>query len=116
MNVVKNYTEINLEKQKQQQDSIYNQYKTVFSLRKQLSVASGTLEFIDLDNNDHYIYTNETPTHDILVVANFRNKDIDVELPLDVSGYVELLSNCTQTLQKDMHLEPYDALVYVKEK
>jgi glycosidase len=116
MNVVSNYPQINLEDQKQDPSSIYNDYKRVFKLRKELQVTNGILEFVDIDNKEHYIYTNTTPSHEILVVANFTANTIHVELPIDIEGYDVLLSNCKQSLQSQMTLQPYDAIVYKKER
>jgi len=114
MNVVGNYKDINLQSQLQDPDSVFHHYKKAFHLRKQYAISSGMLDFIDLEGQDSYIYTNTVDTGTILTVANFRNKTIKVTLPIDVTGYEVLLSNCKKTLQATMTLEPYDAIVYFK--
>lgn len=116
MKVVGNYRDINLADQQDEPDSIYRNYKRVFLLRKQWKVAGGTLDFIDLEDDDNYIYTNDTEQGTILVVANFRNKPIDVTLALDLDGFEMVLSNCGDKLAPQMTLAPYDAMVYFQTK
>lgn len=116
MNVVQNYPTINYEAQRQDCDSIFRQYQSVFLKRKDWNIASGTMEFIDIENDNHYIYVNETVSHQIVVIANFRNRVLPVHIDLDLSKHKLVYSNCDTTWQPDMILQPYDALVYVKPK
>ncbi|MBN2604911.1 MAG: alpha-glucosidase [Bacilli bacterium] len=113
MNTVKNYHDINLAKQKEDEHSIFNTYKKIFQYRKMDDISSGTITFIDIENPDTYCYKNET-THAIyLVVANFREREIDVTLPIDVKDYECFMSNYTdRPLMTQMHLKPYEAIVY----
>lgn len=113
--VVGNYPQINLAQQLTDKDSVFRHYQTVFKMRKDYHVSDGKLEFIDLENDDSYIYTNTVESGTILVVANFRNKDLTVQLDIDLTGYQVLLSNCKVELNSTMFLAPYDAIVYYKE-
>ncbi|QMS85679.1 glycoside hydrolase family 13 protein [Candidatus Xianfuyuplasma coldseepsis] len=116
MNVVGSYPTINLAAQQTDPTSIFNQYKTVFSMRKKRGISDGTLTFIELDHPDHYCYTNKVQEGTILVIANFRNKETLITLDMELDGYEELLSNCQQSLQPNMILQPYDAIVYFKKE
>ena len=59
MNVVNNYKELNLENEQKDDASIYNTYKKLFKLRKDLNIANGKMDFIDIESKDSYIYKNK---------------------------------------------------------
>lgn len=115
MNVNKNYKEVNLSSQLKDENSIYNTYKTVFKLRKELNIADGSMEFIDFEGKDSYIFTNKLEDTTLLVVTNFRNKEITINLDIELEGYEVLLSNyVSQEVKPQMTLKPYEAIVYKK--
>lgn len=115
MNVNKNYKEVNLSSQLKDENSIYNTYKTVFKLRKELNIADGSMEFIDFEGKDSYIFTNKLEDTTLLVVTNFRNKEITIDLDIELEGYEVLLSNyVSQEVKPQMTLKPYEAIVYKK--
>jgi glycosidase len=115
MNVVQNYKDVNLENEKSIPDSIFNTYKKLFKLRKDLHISNGKMDFIELENNDSYIYTNKLQDATLLVVANFRNKDIVVELDIDLTGFVYFMGNDKErAIHSTMSLAPYETLVYIK--
>ncbi len=114
INVVGNYQKINLDKQKKEENSLFNSYKKVFHLRKELNVANGEITFIQLENDDNFIYKTKTSKGEILVVANFRGYAIDVNFGFDISQYKLIISNNDSMLKKEMSLSPYDAFVLFK--
>jgi glycosidase len=115
MNVVGNYKTINLEDEMQDESSIYQTYKEVFALRKEWNLDEGSLRFLDLENKDSYVYENKAQDISVLVVANFKDTSIQVELDIDTLGYVYCMGNSEKKeLQKTMDLGPYEALVYCK--
>lgn len=115
MNVNRNYQEINLEKEKNIEKSIYNTYKKIFKLRKDLNVADGKMDFIDIENDKSYIYTNKLSNKELLVIANFSGENIDVKLDIDLVGYTYLMGNEEgREVSKSMTLSPYETLVYIK--
>ncbi len=117
MNSVRNYKTINLENEKKDENSIFNTYKDVLRLRKEYEINAGDITFIDIDNSDSYMYTNNTKKATFLVVANFRNKSINVQLDIDLEGYSLLKYNYTKKeVEKHMSLKPYESLVYMKVK
>jgi glycosidase len=116
MNVVGNYRSINYQSQVDDPDSIFRAYQSVFQTRKEWDVASGSLEFYELENDNHYIYTNKVETGTILVIANFRGFPIDVTLDMDLNGYEIRYTNCDKIPTKEMHLDPYDAIVLFQKK
>ena len=117
MREVQNYRKINLAEQRNDQTSIFHTYQTVFELRKQLELSKGKITFYDLESNDSFIYTNETKSHIVFVVSNFKDKTIEVELDIDVSGFEPVLSNYPfQKIHSSLTLKPYESIVYIKTK
>ena len=117
MNVNRNYNVINLEKQIKDEDSIYSTYKSLFKLRKEENLCDGLLEFIDIESDNSFIYTNETNKTIFLVISNFTTHIIMINLDIDINGYENIFNNYTRReLNKEMKLLPYEALVYKRKK
>ena len=117
MNVVRNKDKINLENQMSNENSIYHTYKDVFYLRKEFDVSNGKMTFIDIDNQDSYIYINELKDVDLLIVGNFKGKEITVSLDIDLEGFEICRSNCeNRNVETKMVLKPYETIVYKRTK
>ncbi len=115
MNTNKNYKTINLQNQLNDDTSVYNTYKQIFKLRKELNIADGSMEFIDLEDNDSYIFRNKLQDTELLVIANFRNRELNIELEIDLEGYIPYVSNYDKReVSKKMTLKPYETQVYKK--
>ncbi len=115
MNSNKNYKDINLEQQMNDSDSILNTYKTLFKLRKVLNISDGKMTFLEKDSNDSYIFLNKLEDTELLVVANFRDYDIDVTIDIDFTGFKPLLHNYEKrNVSNRMSLKPFEAIVYKK--
>lgn len=113
MNTVKNYTEINLEKQKKDKNSLFNTYKSIFKLRKDEMINNGDISFIDIDNEDSYTYINETKNAKFLVVANFRDFSISLDLNISIANYKNIFYNYNvRELTNNINLKPYEALIF----
>ncbi len=113
MSVNKNYSQINLKKQIDNNDSIYNTYKELIKMRKKYEINNGTLDFIDIDNKDTFFYINETKEIKFLVLSNFRKNIIEVDLNIDFEGYRNILFNYKKrTLKNKMTLLPYESLIF----
>ena len=117
MNVNRNYNVINLKNQIKDEDSIYSTYKSLFKLRKEENLCDGLLEFIDIESDSSFIYTNETKKAIFLVISNFTTHKILINLDIDLNGYENIFNNYTnRELNKEMKLLPYEALVYKRKK
>lgn len=115
INVVNNYKEINVEKQRSEEDSVLKTYQNIFKLRKELKLNLGKVTFYDLDSNDSFIYKNTTKENEVLVISNFREYDINVTIDIDVTKYSLLVSNYdTIDLQNNLKLRPYESLILIK--
>ena len=115
MNVVNNYKELNLENEQKDDASIYNTYKKLFKLRKDLNIANGKMDFIDIESKDSYIYTNKVDTSTLLVIANFRSNEINVRLDIDLDNFEYFMGNSNErSVQNNMTLSPYETMIYIK--
>ena len=113
MNVNKNNNIINLKDQIGDSNSIYNTYKKLLKLRKEEKINDGVLEFIDIENEDTFVYINETAEAKFLVISNFRSKKVMVNLSIELEGYKNIFYNYIEReLSKELKLLPYEALVY----
>ncbi|MDT8336871.1 MAG: alpha-glucosidase [Candidatus Izemoplasmatales bacterium] len=113
-----NYKEINVLSQEENKNSILNTYR--FILKKRIedceNIIFGNIEFINTEDNESYCYLNKGKTKDYLVIANFRDYEIVVDLDLvNLKGFEYFYGNDLQ-LSKKMRLKPYETTVYVKNK
>ncbi len=117
INVNHNYQTLNLESQISDESSIFMTYKKLIELRKNAKINNGKLQFIDIENKDLFMYINETKTAKYLVISNFRNKEISVDLLINPINYYNIFWNYeTKKLTQKLTLLPYESLVYKLEK
>ncbi len=120
MDVNYNYREINIKKDKTDPDSILNLYQFLLKLRKKDSenIIFGDVEFIDLDNQEHFCYQNKGNTKDYLVLTNFTDSEVLVNLEgINLKDYRYFHGNTLEKpLGKEVALEAYEALIYVRNK
>lgn len=115
INVVDNYTDINVDSSFEDEDSIFNHYKKLVKLRKEYDViAFGDYKALAEDNEYIYAYIRTYMGNKLLVVNNFYNKEVEVKLEVDnINGYKPILSNYeNQGLKENMTLKPYESIVY----
>ncbi|RIW39077.1 alpha-glucosidase [Bacillus salacetis] len=112
-----NYEDINAEAQLNEDDSIFNYYKKLIELRKQHDIiVYGKYELILGDHEKLYAYKRTLGNEKLLVLCNFYGEELEVELPEEaVSESASMLirnyKGGTQ-LQKQMKLQPYEAVVF----
>ncbi|MBP3478032.1 MAG: alpha-glucosidase [Oscillospiraceae bacterium] len=109
-----NYTEINVEKQNADPDSVLNFYRKAIALRKSLPVVKegSYKEHFPLDGK-RYIYSREMAGQKLLILCSFSEKQEKIRIP---KGFD--LSNAKLILQNYEHidpntLKPYEARVYL---
>ena len=109
-----NYTEINVEKQNADPDSVLNFYRKAIALRKSLPVVKegSYKEHFPLDGK-RYIYSREMDGQKLLILCSFSEKQEKIRIP---KGFD--LSNAKLILQNYEHidpntLKPYEARVYL---
>lgn len=110
-----NYTSINLAQQISDSKSIFSTYQDVFALRKELCVGNGIITFYDLESNNSFIYENKLANKTLLIVANFTDRDIMINLDMDIDNYFPFRCNYnSKQIAKDMYLRPFETIVYIK--
>ena len=114
---IKNYKEINVKNQIDDEDSIFNYYRKLIALRKEHRVIAlgKTIPLAENDENI-YMFKRVLENEELLVVTNFYNVECSIELDFEIEGYECILSNNREkvTLEKNLKLQPYDALVFLK--
>jgi len=113
-----NYQEINVQQQDLVADSILNTYR--FILKKRLEDAEniifGKINFINVEDNESFCYLNSGKDKEYLVVGNFRDYDISLEIKdIDLKDF-EYFYGDQIKLKKQMHLKPYQTIVYTRKK
>lgn len=118
IDVIYNYKDINVEKQKNDPDSILNFYRTLISSRKKCKAISlGTTIPLAENHKSVYMYKRVYENQELLVINNFYGEKTEVELNFDTTGYTNILSNNNNSrkLENKMKLEPYDSLIFYRE-
>ncbi|WP_022795143.1 glycoside hydrolase family 13 protein [Marinococcus halotolerans] len=113
-----NYEKINVTKQIEEKNSIYNYYKELIQIRKNhLTILYGTYDLIQEDHPKVYAYTRTLEAEKILIVTNLFEEETFFTLPtsfmnysfnLIISNYEEKKNNENEALT----LKPYEARVY----
>lgn len=113
-----NYTTINAEQAVQDPDSIYHYYRKLIQLRKTHPIiVYGEYELILPEHEQIYAYLRKYEDEKLLVVTNFSEKEVNFELPADVSFEATelLIANYEVTgieSYSNFTLKPYEARVY----
>lgn len=114
-----NYKEINVENALKDKNSIYYFYKEIIKLRIDSEysdiIREGKYEAIDENNKDLFVYTRTKENRKLLVICNFKNKDVRFACPLDLkyNQITTVIHNYPEEITlKDMMLKPYEAVVF----
>jgi len=113
------YTEINLEKDLNSEDSIFRYYQKLTALRREHpAIVKGDLSF-ELESHPQIImYLRTCEEETLLVVANYSCETVKFALPehLEKSKFQRILTNLEST-EEDLRLKkallPWEASVYV---
>ncbi|WP_083180568.1 glycoside hydrolase family 13 protein [Paenibacillus yonginensis] len=113
-----NYTEINVEQERLDPDSIYHFYKNLIKLRSEYEVAVyGSYDLLLPDHKQVYAYTRTLGNEKLLVISNLSEQQAEIVLPdsLEYSAAGLLLHNRFSEqvgLSAEMKLEPFESRVY----
>lgn len=113
--VNENYSLINAEQQLNDPDSIFHYYKQLIKLRKDYeSLIHGEFKLLMEEDPDLFCYTRKGEKEELMVVANFHEKKVNVSLPkewLENQNKELLISNYKDNM-KDNYLRAYEARIY----
>lgn len=111
-----NYTEINVEAQEADPNSLLHFYRKAIALRKSLScVRHGKYTAYQKHSRKLYVYAMEDGRQKILVVCSFADKEVPFRAPngFDIAAGKLILGNYAAAGEK---LKPYEARVYLWNK
>jgi len=116
---IKNYRDINVKNQIDDEYSILNYYRKLVALRKKyIVIALGkTIPLAEKDKNI-YMFKREFKNEELLVINNFYGNSCEVDLDFDIEGFECILSNedMNKKLDKNLRLEAYDSFVFYRKK
>ena len=112
-----NHTFINVASQIEDPNSVMQYYRRLIRLRKEKSIiVEGTYRLLEPDHEDLYVYMRTCENQELLVICNFKDKEVSMELPEKFRSNSDvLIHNYDQELSIDdmggLVLRPYEALV-----
>lgn len=118
--VAKNYEDINVEDTLKEDNSIFEHYQSLISLRKNLDIVTdGDYQLLLAKDPQIFAYVRNGEGEKLLVINNFYEEETDFTLPEEVKrdGYKQelLLSNYTENPHQSlehMTLRPFESVVY----
>ena len=102
------------EKQRKDENSIFNFFKTLCKLRREKEVISkGNIEFLLSERNDIFCYKRTLDEKSLLVVCNLTDKEIKADLSAELNNMRLVLSNYKDSdLAATKTLRPYQTAIY----
>lgn len=113
MKVNPNYIEINAAEQVDCEDSIFNYYRKLIQLRKELPVLTdGKFTVLDMDHDQIFAYLRDNGEDKLLVVCNFYGNTVDYAVSEKAENLELLIGNYTEENMQTDVLRPYEARIY----
>ena len=116
-----NYTEINLEADRKDPQSIFAFYQKLLKLRKENpAIYDGDLKFLLEDSDKMLVYLRRCEAQTLLVVCNKSDDEVTVELPEEITAkaWKRILTNRDETapsLEGGRKWLPWEAEIYTME-
>jgi oligo-1,6-glucosidase len=118
-----NYPEINVKKDLKSEDSVFDYYKKLISLRREYPVfVYGKYRLLLEEAQDVYAYLREGKDDNLLVLLNFSSQEVNIDLNKELDIIEELnLSNAELILSNyrddkefslKLKLKPFEADIY----
>lgn len=111
-----NYKEINAKKQVDDPESVFNYYRKLIALRKEKEIiVYGTYDLLLPESEEIYMYTRTLGEEKLLVVCNFSEKEVAIEIPEEFRKGSYLIANYPEgEIKEQMTIRPYEAFVLEK--
>jgi oligo-1,6-glucosidase len=116
------YPEINFEADRSSPDSIFQYYKELIQIRKDHpAIVDGDFEFLMMDHPKMVIYRRHCARETLLVICNFSDDAVKVELPEELSSsrWERILTNyrnTTPSVEGRTEWLPWEAEIYTLAK
>lgn len=108
-----NYTTINAAEQVDREDSIFNYYRRLIQLRKELPVlVDGKFTIIDMDHDQVFAYLRDDGKEKLLVVCNFYGNTLEYAVSEKAELKELLIGNYSEKDMQTDVLRPYEARIY----
>lgn len=110
-----NASEINVEAQEDDPNSVLNHFRKLTSYRKGNDVLIyGDYELIDPENKKVYSYVRSLQDQKLLIALNFSQESTVIELPSSIKIANDLINNYADYKQDgvSLYLKPYQAIIF----
>ena len=106
-----NYTKINAKEQIAREDSVFNYYKKLISLRKEYEIiVYGDYNLLLPEDKDLFVYERSLDGKKFLVACNFSEKEREFDFGVAKNGKV-LINNYKDFSLNNKKLRPFEAVV-----
>jgi alpha-glucosidase len=108
-----NYTEINVEKQQQDTESVLSFYKKMIRLKKENDVFTyGVYDLLDEEHPQVYAYTRTSEDDKVIIISNLSKSETEFVPSGELEFKELLLNNYPVTDSSSTLLKPYETRVY----
>jgi len=114
LKVNKNYKEVNVAKEDKNPNSVLNYFRRMVKLRKENPVLIyGAYHLLKGDDPNIYAYTRTLDNEKVLVLLNFKDHDVDMQLKELKGSHQTLINNYKSVNVKEdtITLKPYQAVI-----
>lgn len=111
-----NYKEINAKAELADPNSVFYYYQKLIQLRKEKEIiVYGTYDLLLPESEELYVYTRTLDEEKLLVVCNFSENEVELEIPEEFRKGSYLISNYeTRPVENTMKLRAYESFVVEK--
>lgn len=111
-----NYKEINAKAELADPNSVFYYYQKLIQLRKEKEIiVYGTYDLLLPESEELYVYTRTLGEEKMLVVCNFSENEVELEIPEEFRKGSYLISNYeTRPVENIMKLRAYESFVVEK--
>lgn len=111
-----NYKEINAKAELADPNSVFYYYQKLIQLRKEKEIiVYGTYDLLLPESEELYVYTRTLGEEKLLVVCNFSENEVELEIPEEFRKGSYLISNYeTRPVENIMKLRAYESFVVEK--
>lgn len=111
-----NYKEINAKAELTDPNSVFYYYQKLIQLRKEKEIiVYGTYDLLLPESEELYVYTRTLGEEKLLVVCNFSENEVELEIPEEFRKGSYLISNYeTRPVENTMKIRAYESFVVEK--